>query len=75
MSADTNWSIDWEWYDELIREWEEEMKNYVEPLIDLEHFGEPKKCQRTIDNDLFLIFSETNHGSSNKKTENQTNAK
>jgi hypothetical protein len=24
---------------------------------------------------LFLIFSETNHGSSNKKTENQTNAK
>jgi hypothetical protein len=52
------WSIDWEWYDDIVKNLEEDQKGYVEPLLDFNFEEDPNLT--LYENDLFVIFSEPN---------------
>lgn len=52
------WSIDWEWYDEMVREHDEMLRNYVESLLDFEDFTPiPEKKPVVVDKLLVELFS------------------
>lgn len=63
--------IDWDWYDQIVKECEEQIKNHVEPLLDLDQWSDvPKKHTSKIENDLASIF-QTQNASDKKSTKSK----
>lgn len=68
------WSIDWEWYDDIVKNLDEDQKGYVEPLLD---FNFEEDTNLTLyENELLIIFSKPEpkfKNASNKKSKKPTN--
>ena len=47
--------IDWKWYDEMVREYDEQVKNYVEPLLDLNFCDTKKEIKKLSEDDKLLM--------------------
>lgn len=63
--------IDWDWYEQIVKEHEEYIKNYVEPLLDLYQCTDVTKKQTSkIENDLASIF-QTQNASDKKSTKSK----
>jgi hypothetical protein len=71
------WSIDWGWYDKMIKEDEEKAKKHVEPLIDLNYTETASKKIKMSVNEklLYEIFSNTKPRDGKYKEPNSTNSK